>query len=233
MANKLYEETHIQNIANAIREKTGKTDTMTISAMAGEISGIEAGGGSGGLEIPDGYNVGFYDGDSNPLTFMAVAQGVSINPPNYLVKSWHLEDGTTIEFPYTPNGDAIIYANDSTYAKTVYNHYSISAKEYPYLVIVYTVNGSRCYLSCYFAKTIEETEGYRILVYNALGYEGIRTYATISPINAENVVNALINENLPLTEYEIDNVDVSNLSYLLSNFETTITGWANTFSLNV
>ena len=40
MANKLYEETHIQNIANAIRGKTGKTDTMTVSQMASEINGI-------------------------------------------------------------------------------------------------------------------------------------------------------------------------------------------------
>lgn len=40
MANKLYEEQHIQNIANAIREKTGKTDSLLVSAMAEEIEGI-------------------------------------------------------------------------------------------------------------------------------------------------------------------------------------------------
>ena len=42
MANKLYEEKHIQNIANAIREKTGKTDSLLVSAMAEEIEGITA-----------------------------------------------------------------------------------------------------------------------------------------------------------------------------------------------
>ena len=41
MSNKLYEETHIQNIADAIREKTGKTDGLLVSQMAGEIEGIE------------------------------------------------------------------------------------------------------------------------------------------------------------------------------------------------
>lgn len=41
MGNKLYEETHIQNIANAIREKTGKTDIMKVSQMASEIGGID------------------------------------------------------------------------------------------------------------------------------------------------------------------------------------------------
>ena len=40
MANKLYEESHIQNIANAIRGKTGKSDTMKVSQMASEIGGI-------------------------------------------------------------------------------------------------------------------------------------------------------------------------------------------------
>lgn len=44
MANKLYEEQHIQNIANAIREKTGKTDSLLVSAMAEEIANITGGG---------------------------------------------------------------------------------------------------------------------------------------------------------------------------------------------
>lgn len=42
MANKLYEETYIQAIADSIRGKTGKTDTMTVAEMSGEIDGITA-----------------------------------------------------------------------------------------------------------------------------------------------------------------------------------------------
>lgn len=41
--NKLYEETDIQNIANAIREKTKSTDTFKVSEMAEAISNIESG----------------------------------------------------------------------------------------------------------------------------------------------------------------------------------------------
>ena len=44
---KLYEESDIQNIANSIRGKSGKTDTMKVSEMSGEIDGIETGGGGG------------------------------------------------------------------------------------------------------------------------------------------------------------------------------------------
>ena len=39
--NKLYEETDIQNIANAIREKAGTADTFKVSEMANAISNIK------------------------------------------------------------------------------------------------------------------------------------------------------------------------------------------------
>lgn len=44
--NKLYEETDIQNIANAIREKTKSTDTYKVSEMANAISEIKANNGN-------------------------------------------------------------------------------------------------------------------------------------------------------------------------------------------
>lgn len=40
-------------IANAIRSKTGKTDSLTLEQMPGEIEGIEAGGGANEQEILD------------------------------------------------------------------------------------------------------------------------------------------------------------------------------------
>jgi len=40
--NKLYEETDIQNIANAIRKKTKSTDTFKVSEMANAVSNIKA-----------------------------------------------------------------------------------------------------------------------------------------------------------------------------------------------
>ena len=41
--NKLYEETDIQNIANAIREKAGTTDTFKVSEMADAVANIQTG----------------------------------------------------------------------------------------------------------------------------------------------------------------------------------------------
>lgn len=47
MANKLYNDTSIKAIANAIRAKNGKTDTYTV---AGAINDIPAGGGAPNLQ---------------------------------------------------------------------------------------------------------------------------------------------------------------------------------------
>lgn len=46
MAKKLYEESSVQAIANAIRAKNGSTDTYKIAEMPAAISAIETGGGS-------------------------------------------------------------------------------------------------------------------------------------------------------------------------------------------
>ena len=45
MAKKLYEESNIRAIAEAIRAKNGKTETYTTAQMAGAIADITAGGG--------------------------------------------------------------------------------------------------------------------------------------------------------------------------------------------
>lgn len=44
MALKLYNENDIQDIADMIRAKTGKTETMTVSEMPNEIDSIDTGG---------------------------------------------------------------------------------------------------------------------------------------------------------------------------------------------
>lgn len=41
--NKLYEETDIQNIANAIRKKAGTADTFKVSEMANAVANIQTG----------------------------------------------------------------------------------------------------------------------------------------------------------------------------------------------
>lgn len=50
MANKLYNDTSVKAIADAIRAKNGKTDTYTVAEMAGAINDIPAGGSAPSLQ---------------------------------------------------------------------------------------------------------------------------------------------------------------------------------------
>lgn len=56
----------LTNIANSIREKTGKTEQMTPTDMPTEISQIQAGGAGGGGK---GYNL-YYNGPYNDLVIL-------------------------------------------------------------------------------------------------------------------------------------------------------------------
>ena len=54
---RLYEETHVQNIADAIRNKNGTQNTYKISDMSGAINNIQS-GSSGGTGLPDAIIAG-------------------------------------------------------------------------------------------------------------------------------------------------------------------------------
>ena len=69
MAKKLYEESNIQAIADAIRSKNGTTDTYKVSEMAGAIGAIEAGGGSG--INPEWTDWGYFSYNNNRNDFVA------------------------------------------------------------------------------------------------------------------------------------------------------------------
>lgn len=52
---KLYPETSIQNIADAIREKNGSSDEYTVAEMAQAILDIQGGGGGYAIQDENGY----------------------------------------------------------------------------------------------------------------------------------------------------------------------------------
>lgn len=73
MAKKLYEETSVQAIANAIRAKTGKTDTMTLAEMPDEIASIE----NAAPPITGYYEANSIDNEDGTQT-LVITDGTSI-----------------------------------------------------------------------------------------------------------------------------------------------------------
>lgn len=75
----------LTNIADAIREKTGGTDPLTLDAMAEAITGIETGGGDGDL-------IAFIEGDIDKYF---VSNATKVRP--YLLRAIDIE---TLSLPY-------------------------------------------------------------------------------------------------------------------------------------
>lgn len=119
------------SIADAIRSKTGKTDSILTENMAREIEGISSGG------IEGGYDVTFNDENNELLALYSIMQGHSINPPNYTCKAWKTEDGEAVTFPYTPTEDITLIADNNTYASQLYKFYGIDSAVYPYVYAFY------------------------------------------------------------------------------------------------
>lgn len=76
MAQKLYEETNIQAIANAIRAKNGLTTTYKPSEMAGAIEAIQT--GCAPIEPVLGNAITFYDYDGTILHSYTLAQAQAL-----------------------------------------------------------------------------------------------------------------------------------------------------------
>lgn len=124
MAQKLYEESNIQAIANAIRGKNGLTTTYKVSEMAAAITAIE-GGGSTPIEPPVGDGktrvyIHLEDGRTSPM--------LGICPNGTITVDWG--DGTEPD---------ILTGTSLTTVKYTPTHNYAAAGDY---VISLTVDGS-------------------------------------------------------------------------------------------
>lgn len=81
----------LTNIANSIREKTGKTEQMTPTDMPTEISQIQAGGGGGGMQSGTVYsNTGVNNGgafvyDDGSIDFVTLSVGQTYSNVSFIV----------------------------------------------------------------------------------------------------------------------------------------------------
>lgn len=82
MAKYVIEDTTLNNTANAIREKTGKTDKITPSNFATEIASIESGGGSS--TVTKGIVINEFDSNEYPTDVSIV--GMTKIPSGYFYR---------------------------------------------------------------------------------------------------------------------------------------------------
>lgn len=103
----------LTDIANAIREKTGSTEAMTVSQMASLISGIETGGGTptiGGHKVIFGQFTPA-DGATNYILETGITFAVAYNRLLYVV-CW-LDDMSVVS-NYTNSNIVISIAKQTT-----------------------------------------------------------------------------------------------------------------------
>lgn len=90
MAKKLYTESYIEDIADAIRTKTGGSDTYTVSEMAQAIEDIPSGGGGTPTKLTPTYTDftgGYIDRNSGNWTAQVSANNLN---DEYVVSTGHL-----------------------------------------------------------------------------------------------------------------------------------------------
>ena len=117
MSKKLYEESDVQAIANAIRTKNGLTDTYTVSQMAAAITAIETGGGG----LPEGMAMGtFQCTPANMTKEVSIEHGLGA-VPRYVIafvddeKSSIVDQNMTVLFALTYNNSSCPVSKSITY----------------------------------------------------------------------------------------------------------------------
>ena len=113
MSKKLYEELHIQGIANAIREKLGGSNTYKVSEMRDAILSIETGGG-----LPAGMATGtFQCTPANMTKEVTIEHGLGAIPRYVIafIDSGNPDQNGTVLFALTYNNSSCPVSKSITY----------------------------------------------------------------------------------------------------------------------
>lgn len=230
MGNKLYEETHIQNIANAIRGKTGKSATMKVSQMASEISGIttetepvlqEKNITQNGTVTPDeGYdglskvtvNVEGVPSEMHEVNFYKDTEqlGVFYVPNNTGIQALTNENGVVGKFALTQGSDTqvnfpYIVKSDVDFYK-IYTNITLPAPYKAYALYARYSSGD------WYVLALTDAEGFRLLGTNSQLY-GIY-----------GATKTIFKEFNSMEEAVAELINISNTG-TISGFDTT-TGYA-------
>lgn len=135
MAIVLTDSKNYEDIADAIREKLGTTETYKPGEMPAAIESISGGGGGGSLD----YTVTFKDEDGETQAIYTVKDGVGniAKPTGIEADSFKDESGNAVSFPLTPTSDLILTADNSSLSSRIYACQGVSPSSYIYVKVGY------------------------------------------------------------------------------------------------
>ena len=178
-------ESTLTSFGDQARRINGTTGKLTTAQMLEIFENAKVNSTLDGLS--NGYDVMFYDENNEGLAFYSIKQGQAINPPMYSVSNWIDQNGVPIVFPYTPNADISLWANNSALSTLLYDHFAVSPEEYPYILINYRRDGIAD-STLYFVKTFTTytyADGSTVPNYNTCKFVGFtykNTSATIEDV---------------------------------------------------
>lgn len=176
----------LENIGNAIRTKTGKTDLLTLDEMVTEIGNIET-GGSGGGDVSEYFNTEITSNTSNSLNTSLLTQLVKKLP------SISLGSGVTSlqsAFMYF-KGDTIPQLNTSkvTNMSSMFFH-ADNIKTIPLIDTSNVTNMSGMFMHSLSLETIPQLDTGKVTNMQNMFYTDVNSSLTsLPPLNASQVVN--------------------------------------------
>lgn len=172
---------------------------------------VEVESGLEGLE--NGYDVMFYDENNEGLAFYSIKQGHSINAPIYECKKWKTAEEMIIQFPFTPTGDLIVYADNSSVANEIYQHFGVDKVVYPY-IFLHQYYAYQIITFCHTVTVYENGNG--LSSSNAL-FQNIK--GTTLDVNSDNFYTELYNKIISMTPNlkEVANYNQMSTSAIYTN----------------
>lgn len=184
MAKKLYDETSVQNIANAIREKNGSTSTYTIGEMSQAINDLNTTSGTDislnitGATVGQTVKISAVDANGVPTAWVPVdmASGSS--------ETW--EKIAEIDFNVDAANDVSVweYKNLPNYKELAYRKVSLTGSTEKDSGISISINGSSSQpAAIWYSKTGGQSNGWGKILLFPFGWVHVNSGSANLPTN--------------------------------------------------
>lgn len=221
----------LENIGNAIRTKTGKTDLLTLDEMATEIGNIETGGGGGG-DVSEYFNTEITTNTSSSLNNALLTQLVKKIPSisvgsgvTSLQSAFMYFDGDTI--PTITNTSQITNMSSMFF-------YNKNIKTIPLIDTSSVTNMTGMFMHCTSLETIPQLDTSKVTNMQNMFYTDYNSsLSSIPALNASQVVNIGSNVNTANPKYRALLTELGGFVDLGKAYLTTSSANYSNYKLNL